>query len=135
MVPAIELRVRFEVDDEALSELHRRAFGLAGRVDRPWAERLSRYSLTWVGAFDRESLVGFVNVCGDGGSHAFILDTAVDPGSQLRGIGRALVESATAEATRAGCEWLHVDFEPQLRPFYEACGFSTTEAGLLRLPH
>lgn len=34
----------------------------------------------------------------------------------------------------AGCEWLHVDFEPRLRRFYlDACGFRPTEAGLIRL--
>jgi hypothetical protein len=34
----------------------------------------------------------------------------------------------------AGCEWLHVDFEPELRRFYlDACGFRPTDAGLIRL--
>lgn len=40
-----------------------------------------------------------------------------------------------AEGARAaGCEWLHVDLEEHLRPFYaEACGFRPTEAGLIAL--
>ncbi|NEA41688.1 GNAT family N-acetyltransferase, partial [Streptomyces sp. SID11385] len=34
----------------------------------------------------------------------------------------------------AGCDWLHVDYEEHLRPFYEkACGFAPTAAGLVRL--
>ena len=34
----------------------------------------------------------------------------------------------------AGCEYLHVDFEDHLRPFYlGACGFAPTNAGLLSL--
>ena len=28
-------------------------------------------------------------------------------------------------------EWLHVDYEPQLAPFYEPCGFRPTAAGLM----
>ena len=29
--------------------------------------------------------------------------------------------------------WLHVDYEPHLEPFYRACGFTPTLAGLLGL--
>ena len=32
-----------------------------------------------------------------------------------------------------GVEWLHVDFDEELEPFYRAAGFSSTSAGLLRL--
>jgi hypothetical protein len=44
------------------------------------------------------------------------------------------VAVAVREARRAGCEWLHVDFEDNLRPFYfQACGFTPTNAGLIEL--
>jgi len=130
---AVRLRSRFAVDDEVLSRLHDSAFGSAGPV-LPWSERLSRFSVSWVGAFDDGKLVGFVHAVWDGGHHAFLLDTAVDPRYQRTGLGGALVAQLRADATAAGCEWLHVDYEPQLRPFYEdACGFGPTEAGLLRL--
>jgi len=46
-------------------------------------------------------LVGFVHAVWDGGTHAFILDTARD-----------LVRTVTGEAFKAGCEWVHVDYEP-----------------------
>jgi GNAT superfamily N-acetyltransferase len=130
----IELRIRFEVDDVALSALHARAFGNEpGRVTR-WARQLDRHALTWVGAFDNGRLAGFIQVCWDGGVHAFLLDTAVDPDHQHQGIGAALVAKAVAEARAAGCEWLHVDYEPHLEHFYrERCGFEPTAAGLLRL--
>jgi ribosomal protein S18 acetylase RimI-like enzyme len=114
---------RFPVDDRVLSALHARAFGGDPAVIRPWAQRLERHALTWIGAFDGERLTGFVQVCWDGGAHAFILDTAVDPGLQGRGIGTALVRAAAAAARDAGCEWLHVDFEPHLEQFYlDRCG-------------
>jgi hypothetical protein len=42
------------------------------------------------------------------------------------------VAAAVAGTRAAGCEWLHVDWEPGLAPFYvEACGFEPTEAGLI----
>ena len=43
------------------------------------------------------------------------------------------VRGVIEEARRHKIEWVHVDYEPHLRPFYEACGFSGTDAGLLRL--
>lgn len=130
----VNLQVRFTVDDNALTDLHRLAFRTYGTAVQPWAHRLERHSLTWVGAFAGSTLVGFVNVCWDGGSHAFVLDTAVRPDYQRRGIGRRLVHEVAAEARRAGCQWLHVDYESHLQPFYrDSCGFLPTDAGLLDL--
>ena len=132
---AVELKVRFPVDDTVLSLLHHRAFS----PERPeteaairlWAERLERHSLTWVGAFSEGRLIGFVHAVWDGGTHAFILDTAVHPDFQHLGIGRDLVRTVTYEAFKAGCDWVHVDYEPALTRFYEdACGFRPTPAGL-----
>jgi ribosomal protein S18 acetylase RimI-like enzyme len=128
------LRSRFPVDDVALSRLHGRAFGRPGGEVQPWASQLQRHSLTWVGAFDADALLGFVNACWDGGVHAFLLDAVVDPDHQRRGIGRRLVLALVAEVRNSGCEWLHVDYEPHLGSFYrDACGFRATEAGVIRL--
>jgi GNAT superfamily N-acetyltransferase len=128
-----EIISRFAVDDAALSALHARAFGGPEQV-RPWAARLQRHALTWLGAFASGHLIGFVQVCWDGGEHAFLLDTAVDPAWQHRGLGARLVGAAADEARAAGCTWLHVDYEPHLDAFYrDRCGFTPTPAALLRL--
>ena len=122
------------MDDEALSRLQARASGQHFSGTQPWAGRLDHYSVTWVGAFVAgERLVGFAHACTDGGQHAFLLDPAVDPDWQHRGLGQRLVARVADEATAAGCTWLHVDHRPELTPFYRACGFAPTEAGLLRL--
>jgi GNAT superfamily N-acetyltransferase len=130
----LRLLVRVAVDDEALSRLHARAFGVPFAL-QPWGARLARHSLTWISAHDEDNrLIGFVNVAWDGGAHAFALDVVVDPGHQGRGVGTALVTGASRAAAAAGCDWLHVDFEPHLRDFYlGACGFAPTAAGVLRL--
>ncbi|HET8527942.1 MAG TPA: hypothetical protein VFL60_03455 [Gaiellaceae bacterium] len=46
-----------------------------------------------------------------------------------------VVALAVEHARAAGCEWLHVDFDEQLRPFYlDACGFDEPDgAGLIHL--
>lgn len=112
MSPTIDLQVKFPVVDAELSALHARASGHPLTGVTPWGERLERHSLTWVGAFIDEQLIGFVHACWDGGAHAFLLDTAVDPNRQRKGIGARLVQALVDETTAAGCDWLHVDYEP-----------------------
>ncbi len=91
------------------------------------------HSLAYVCAFTDDRLVGFANVAWDGRDHAFLLDPRVEPEYRHRGIGRELVRRAAEASWAAGCEWLHVDYEDGLAPFYEACGFSPTAAGVMRL--
>ena len=91
------------------------------------------HSLTYVIARSDGVLAGFVNVAWDGRDHAFLLDPRVHPDFRHQGIGTALVRMAASAAREAGCEWLHVDYEPDLAPFYEACGFKPTSAALMRL--
>ena len=98
---------------------------------RDFGPILSR-SLAHVCAFHGTQMIGFVNLAWDGGAHAFLLDTTVRPGSRRRGIGRRLVLLAVEAARLGGVEWVHVDYEAHLEPFYRSCGFGTTAAGLLR---
>lgn len=96
-------------------------------------ENVLRRSLAHLGAYEADRLVGFVNVAWDGGVHAFILDTAVDPDFRRKGVASELVARAAQLAGQRGAEWLHVDYEPHLAKFYEGCGFRPTKAGLIRL--
>ena len=116
--------------NEELNELWAEAWGSYDRRD--FRKILAR-SLTHVGAYEDERLIGFVNVATDGGLHAFVLDTCVRPMWRRRGIATMLVKEATSAARVRGATWLHVDFEPHLTSFYRACGFKSTEAGLMRL--
>jgi ribosomal protein S18 acetylase RimI-like enzyme len=132
MTDIVEFRVRPEIDDAAVDRLHAESFDhpVAG-VD--WTTQLERHSLTWIGAFRRDALVGFVNVAWDGGVHAFLLDTVVAIDHRHRGIGTRLVREAI-EAVRAiaGIEWLHVDSDEELMTnFYGPAGFEPTPAGLV----
>ncbi len=137
--PALHLHWRGEFTDQELDALHTAAFGGGEDPDRPptpWRARLERHSLGWVCARPAPDgpLLGFVNLAWDGGTHAFLLDTAVHPTAQRRGLGTRLVAAAAAGARTAGCTWLHVDYEPHLRAYYQdTCGFRPTDAGLLAL--
>jgi len=107
-----------------------------GHAEAGWWDRIRTHSLGWVTARDADGLVvGFVNVATDGGDHAFLIDTKTRGSHQRRGIGTRVVELAARHAKAAGCEWLHVDFDPDLGHFYfDACGFRPADAGLIHLP-
>jgi len=127
---AIDYRIAPFPSDGELDRLWRTAWG--GPLGRSYQPVLER-SLTHVGAYEADLLVGFVNLAWDGGIHAFILDTCTDPAFRKRGIAREMVRDAVAVGRDRGIEWVHVDYEPALEPFYRACGFRPSAAGVMRL--
>ena len=127
---SIAYRVNPSVASEDLNSLFTAAWAEHSWLD---FDSVLRHSLAFVCAYHEERLVGFINLAWDGGAHAFLLDVTVHPDFRRRGIGRRLVREATRVARGRGVEWLHVDFEPNLRNFYRQCGFRPTEAGLMHL--
>ncbi|WP_448612964.1 GNAT family N-acetyltransferase [Modestobacter sp. URMC 112] len=131
-----ELSWRGEFTTREVNELHAEAFStrVFDDAEWDWHRLVHRHSLGWVTARDGADLVGFVNLPWDGLVHAWVQDVMVAAAARGRGVGTRLVAAAAEGAREAGCEWLHVDFDDDLRPFYlDACGFSPTGAGLLRL--
>jgi ribosomal protein S18 acetylase RimI-like enzyme len=100
-----------------------------------WWDQIRPHSHGWVTARTADGrLAGFVNVVTDGGDHAFLIDTKTRGSLQRQGIATRVVALAVEHARAAGCEWLHVDFDDELAPFYfEGCGFRPTPAGLIKL--
>jgi len=127
---------RGEFTNAEVNALHAEAFGtrVFGESEWNWTELTASHSLGWVVARDGSGLAGFVNVLWDGLVHAWLQDTMVAVRARGRGVGTGLVACARDGARAAGCEYLHVDFEDHLRPFYlDACGFTPASAGLLAL--
>jgi ribosomal protein S18 acetylase RimI-like enzyme len=124
---------RGDFENADVNSLHAEGFGHRF-LDIDWLTQVHRHSLGWVCARHEGRLTGFVNVAWDGGVHAFIVDTMVSGEFRRSGIATELVATAVAGARAAKCEWLHVDFEDELRAFYfDACGFTQTNAGLIAL--
>lgn len=129
----VEFAWRASFDKGSLNTLHAEAFEHPV-FDDDWQKRVERHSLGWVTAHDAQGIVGFVNVPWDGAFHAWIQDTIVTRRRRREGIARRIIEIAAEHARQAGCEWLHVDFDDELRSFYfDACGFQPTNAGLIKL--
>ena len=114
----------------ALNELFSSAWGKPSNVD---FQAELEAAMCYVCAFDDTKLIGFVKLIGDAGVHAFLLDPSVHKDYKRRGIGQELVARAVAVAKERGCEWVHVDFEDHLEPFYQKCSFKPTKAGLIRV--
>ena len=127
----IEYRLSPAVTNEQLNALFAAAW--PGPHDDTDFAPVLRRSLGYVCAYEGGQLVGFVNVAWDGAAHAFLLDPTVSPDRHRRGIGRQLVRHAEDLARASGAEWLHVDYEPRLEPFYRECGFRESRAGLINL--
>lgn len=133
---SITYQWRGDFRNAELNELHAEAFEtrVFDESEWNWSELVHRHSLGWVVARDGDRLVGFVNVLWDGLVHAWLQDTMVATEARGQGVGTQLVVLARDGAREAGCEWLHVDFDDDLRPFYfDACGFAPTNGGLIAL--
>ncbi|MEO8108065.1 MAG: GNAT family N-acetyltransferase [Actinomycetes bacterium] len=129
----IEYGWRGPFESSEVETLHAQCFGHAAS-DWDWFRQVDSHSLGWACARARGALVGWVNVAWDGAGHAFVLDAIVATSHRRQGIARRLVAIATEAARDVGCEWLHVDFDDDLRSFYfDACDFTPTNAGLIRL--
>lgn len=133
---AVEYLWRGAFTNAEIHALHAEAFEtrLFDEKEWDWVDQCNTYSLGWVVARHQHRFVGFVNVLWDGLVHAFIEDVMVDATMRHRGIGVGLVEAAGDGARAAGCEFLHVGFDDDLKPFYiDACGFAPVLGGLMEL--
>ena len=133
---ATDHRWRGSFTNDEVNELHAEAFGtrVFEASEWNWEELTARHSLGWVTARINGHLVGFINVLWDGLVHAWIQDVMVASNARHRTVGLGLVQTARDRAKDAGCEWLHVDFDDDLKTFYvDACGFTPSNAGLMNL--
>ncbi|WP_280821857.1 GNAT family N-acetyltransferase [Pseudaminobacter soli (ex Li et al. 2025)] len=131
--PQVTTEWRGPFKNSEVNLLHAECFEHRLFEDDWWAQ-VNRISLGWVCLRQATNLIGFVNVAWDGAVHAFVLDTMITTAFRRQGLATDLIREAVERAREAGCEWLHVDFDPHLRSFYfDACGFRPTDAGLIPL--
>ena len=129
----VEYEWRGAFTSDEVDALHAEGFGHR-LLQHDWRAQVEAHSLGWVCARADGRLVGWVNVPWDGDTHAFIIDTLVAADHRRVGVGKRLIETCIIEARAAGCEWLHVDFDEDLRSFYiQASGFDPAPAGVLPL--
>ncbi|AEQ52745.1 GNAT family N-acetyltransferase [Pelagibacterium halotolerans] len=126
----VDVRIDPFPSQRELSDLWRATWEIDGVSD--FQSILTR-SLTHVGAYLGDRIIGFANMAWDGGIHGFLVDVCVHPEFRDHGIGQSMVEAALKVARKRGLQKVHVDFEPHLRDFYLSCGFKPTDAGVLTI--
>ncbi|MFE4061723.1 GNAT family N-acetyltransferase, partial [Streptomyces sp. NPDC059096] len=107
------LDIRPALADDELNELF--AASWPGHVTTSFAPVLAR-SLLWVAARRAGRLVGYVNVAGDGGVHAFVLDTTVHPDERRQGLGPPRLQTPAAAAGAPGAPGGPVDHQAARAP-------------------
>lgn len=100
-------------------------------------ERLSRaweHSLYTRGAFDGETLIGFVRCLGDDAHTVLIQDLLVSEAYRGRGVGKALMQAVFDRFTGVRQVFVVTDDGSEALDFYRACGMKPfADGGLAAL--
>ena len=100
-------------------------------------ERLSRaweHSLYTRGAFDGETLIGFVRCVGDGAHTVLVQDLLVSEAYRGRGVGKALMQAVFDRFTGVRQVFVVTDDGSEALDFYRACGMKPfADGGLAAL--
>ncbi|QHQ35313.1 GNAT family N-acetyltransferase [Algicella marina] len=93
-------------------------------------------SLHAVFLHDGNRLVGMGRVIGDGGTHAALVDIAVHPDYQRRGLGRQIVTrlNAWCDGNLPPQTFIALIVKPAAMPFYHSLGFSDQHGMGRRVP-
>ena len=100
------------------------------RLEVDYPAVLKGYWATISGFDITGALVAWCAILSDGARHAVLIDVIVHPKWQRQGVGKELVKVAVEHIRAHGISIIHVDFEPEHKPFYEHCGFRTGLGGI-----
>ena len=96
-----------------------------------YQEILNRHFTYYTVRNQDDLLIAYMSVLSDGITDAFLLDLAVHPEYQKRGLGKRIVEKAIADIKAAGIRCIQVTFNENLQPFYKKCGFHIIKGGII----
>jgi len=86
-------------------------------------EEAVKASLWQLAVYDKEELVAYIRLVGDGHSVIFVQDLLVRPDHQRQGIGKKLLEEALATFPHVYQRLLATDRSEKNLAFYQSLGF------------
>ena len=96
--------------------------------DAHMLENASKHSLSMMGAYDGETLVGFARAVGDGHSILYIQDLLLLPAYRRHGLGSNLLQALILRYPGVYQTVLMTDDTPGMQSFYEQNGFARTDS-------
>ncbi len=101
------------------------AVGWTSYTDKPEMLRAAfNGSLTVLGAWEGDKLVGILRAVGDGASILYVQDILVHPDYQRHGIGSKLLYTILERYATVYQTVLMTDNTPRTIAFYQSCGFT-----------
>ncbi len=97
-----------------------------GKISETLAKTAISNSLIFISAYNKEHLVGFGRVIGDGALNYYIQDLIVEKAWQSQGIGKAILTKLLAEVDKQAVTGATVGLMAASgkEQFYELCGFT-----------
>ncbi len=117
-----------KISAQELSSL-RRAVGWDSREDK--LEKTIGSTYLSAACYDKDKIVGFVDVISDGVDDALIRSLIVDPNCQRKGIALKLLNIVTGKIREDRIKTINVLFEPELSSLYRKAGFRMVGGGLI----
>ncbi|MGX6972309.1 GNAT family N-acetyltransferase [Vagococcus lutrae] len=117
------------LEEKELQELYEAVGWSAYTRDMPTLQRAISHSLHVVTAWQDDRLVGLIRVVGDGLTIVYIQDLLVHPDFQKQGIGTELMKAILSRYSDVRQLVLLTEEAPDVRNFYEACGFTSCDQG------
>jgi GNAT superfamily N-acetyltransferase len=101
------------------------------RSSGTYGTTLKRHLAWFTARDDQGRLIGYASLLSDGISDALLVDLMVHPEHRHSGIGRKLVKSAVSYAKAERVRCVQVTFAPELKRFFEGCGFQILKGGII----
>lgn len=92
-------------------------------------QRAIEQSLLVITAWHEQTLIGLIRGIGDGETILYVQDLLLLPEYQNQGIGKELVDRLLAVYPEVRQKVLMTDEAPNVRHFYEKCGFISADKG------
>lgn len=92
-------------------------------------QRAIEQSLKVITAWHEQTLIGLIRGVGDGETILYVQDLLLLPEYQNQGIGKELVDRLLAVYPEVRQKVLMTDEAPNVRDFYEKCGFISADKG------
>lgn len=118
-----------EIDSNQLAALYNSVGWTAYTKDLEKLQHGIKQSLTVVIAWQDQRLIGLIRGVGDGATILYIQDLLLLPDFQNQGIGKELMDRLLDLYPNVRQKILMTDDAPDVRHFYEKCGFESADKG------